>query len=84
MRVLAASFPDDASAHEARERLLSELALAADQIDVESLAQPRDHAGPVAILAGRLQEDVVTAARDVVERHGGTVMMDIDAAESNA
>ena len=84
MRVLAASFPDDVSAREARTKLLSELALDSDQIDVESLAQPPNRSGPVAVLAGRFEEHVVTAAREVVERHGGTVMMDIDAAESNA
>lgn len=84
MRVLAASFPDDASARAAREQLLSALALEADEIGVEALAQAPNHVAPIAILAGRFQEDVVSAARMLVEGLGGTVMIDIDAGHSNA
>lgn len=84
MRLLAASFQDGASARDARARLLSELVLDADQVGVEALAQPGDRAGAAAILAGRFQEDVVAAAREMVEGLGGTVMLDIDAAETNA
>src|SRR5258708_39109374 len=84
MRDLPAPFPDDASARAARVQLLSELALGADEIGVEALAQPPNHKGPVAVLAGRFEEDVVAAARTVVEGLGGTVVIDIDAGESNA
>ena len=84
MRVLAASFPDDESARVARTRLVSQLALEADEVGVEALAQPTNRAGPVAILAGRFQEEVVPSARAVVEGLGGTVMIDIDAGVSNA
>jgi hypothetical protein len=78
---MAASFPTDASAREARTRLLAELAIEAE---VEALAQPTNPGGPAAILAGRFKDDVVPAAREMVERLGGTVMIDIDAAETNA
>jgi hypothetical protein len=84
MRVMAASFPNDASAREARTRLLAELEIEAHEVGVEALAQPANPGGPAAILAGKFNEDVVPAAREVVERLGGTVMIDIDAAETNA
>jgi hypothetical protein len=84
MRVLAARFPDDALAREARTRLLAELALEANQVGVEPLAEPGDGAGARAVLAGQFQEDVVGAARRVVEQLGGTVMLDIDATGTNA
>ena len=83
MRVLAARFPDDALAREARTRLLAELALEANEVGVEPLAEPGD-AGARVVLAGQFQEDVVGAARRVVEQLGGTVMLDIDATVTNA
>lgn len=84
MRVVAASFPNDASARKARTMLLTELAIEAHQVGVEALAQPANPGGPATILAGKFSEDVVPAAREVVERLGGTVMIDMDAAETNA
>lgn len=83
MRVLAASFPDDASAHAARARLLDDLALDASQIGVEPFAHERNVAD-AAILAGRFQEGVVETARAVVEELGGTLVIDIDDAGTNA
>ena len=84
MRVLAASFPDDALAHQARAKLLADLALEAHQVGVETLAQPGDPGMGQAVLAGQFREDVVAVARRLVEQHGGTVMLDIDANETNA
>jgi len=84
MRVLAASFPDDALAREARAKLLAELALEAHQVGVQTLAEPGDGATAQAVLAGQFHEDLVIAARQVVEQLGGTVMLDIDASETNA
>lgn len=83
MRVLAASFPDDASARAARAQLVSAFHLEPSQIGVEALAPERD-VSDVAILAGRFNEDVVEAARGVVERHQGTLVIDIDDAGRNA
>jgi hypothetical protein len=77
MRVLAASFPDDASARAARTQLLDALGLEASQIGVEALAHERN-VSDVAVLAGRFQDDVATAARKVVERFGGTLVIDIE------
>jgi hypothetical protein len=83
MRVLAASFPDDRSARTAQGRLIDDLALDASQIGVEALAHDRK-VSDAAILAGRFQEDVVAAARSVVEECGGTLVIDIDDRGTNA
>jgi hypothetical protein len=77
MRVLAASFRDDASARAARARLIAALALDANQISVEALANERE-AADAAILAGRFQEQAVEAALQVVAESGGTMVYDID------
>jgi hypothetical protein len=77
MRVLAASFRDDASARAARARLIAALALDANQISVEALAHGRE-AADAAILAGRFQEQAVEAALQVVADSGGTMVFDID------
>ncbi len=82
MRVLAASFPDDASARAARTQLMRAFHLDPGQIGVEALAAARN-VSDVAILAGRFREEVVEAAREVVERHRGTLVIDIDDAGSN-
>jgi predicted SpoU family rRNA methylase len=84
MRVLAASFVDDTRAREARAKLLAELALEAHQVGVEILAQPSGEVAAPAVLAGQFDEELVNAARQVLERYGGTVMLDIDANETNA
>jgi hypothetical protein len=84
MRVLAASFTDDTRAQEARAKLLTELALEAHQVGVETLAQPSSDATAPAVLAGQFDERLVEAARQLVEQYGGTVMLDIDANETNA
>ena len=83
MRVLAASFPDDASARAARTQLLTAFGLEAGQVSVEALAHERN-VRDEAVLAGRFQANVVTAAREVVERFGGTLVIDIDDAGRNA
>jgi hypothetical protein len=83
MRVLAASFPDDASARAARTQLISAFRLDASQIGVEALAHGRK-LKDVAILAGRFQDEVVAAARVVVEQFGGTMVIDIEDGGSNA
>ena len=83
MRVLAASFPDQASARAARERLISTFTLKASEIGVESLAN--GSARPQAtILAGRFQEEVVSAAIEVVAHFGGILVIDIDDRGQNA
>jgi hypothetical protein len=82
MRVLAASFPDDASARAARTQLMTAFGLEASQISVEPGAE-RD-VRDAAVLAGRFQDDVVAAAREVVARFGGTLVIDIDDGGRNA
>jgi hypothetical protein len=83
MRVLAASFPDQASANAARDRLIVRFTLNATEIGVESLAtggRRRD----TAILAGRFEDEVVVAAIDVVVHFGGTIVVDTDEHTDNA
>jgi hypothetical protein len=84
MRVVAASFPDDVRAHSARAKLLAELALEPQQVGVETLAEPGDGAASHAVVAGQFDDDLVGAARRLLEQSGGTVMLDIDATQSNA
>jgi len=83
MRILAASFRDDDSARAARTTLIEALGLDAIQIGVEALAHERS-VDDEAVLAGRFQEDVVDAARGVVARFGGTLVVDIDDGGRNA
>lgn len=83
MRVLAASFPDDDSARAAREKLIEAFELDTSQIGVEALAHGRD-VRDEAVLAGRFQDDLAEAAREVVERFGGTLVIDIDDGGQNA
>ncbi len=83
MRVLAASFPDDDSARAAREHLISRFRLDDNQVAVEALAHGRRRQD-AAILAGRFQDDVVAAAREVVTQFGGTMVIDIDDRVGNA
>ena len=83
MRVLAASFPDGASARAARAKLIEAFELDASQIGVEALAHEQD-VRDEAVLAGRFREDVVDAARDVVQRSGGKLVIDIDDRAGNA
>jgi hypothetical protein len=83
MRVLAASFPDDASARAARAQLMNAFGLEGSQIGVEALAHERN-VDDVAVLAGRFRDEVVAAAWEVVERNGGTLVMDIDDSGGNA
>jgi len=83
MRVLAASFPDDTSARAARRHLIETFGLEDAQIGVEALAHDRD-VRDAAVLAGRFQDDVVMTAREVVERFGGTLVIDIDDGGRNA
>jgi len=82
-RVLAASFPDEVLARAARARLIDDFSLDANQIGVEALAHERN-VSDVTILAGRFEEDVVAAARDVVAEFGGTLVIDIDDQGRNA
>ena len=83
MRVLAASFPDDATARAARAKLVEAFELDSSQIGVEALAHERD-VRDAAVLAGRFREDAVDAAREVVQRFGGTLVIDIDDRAGNA
>jgi adenine deaminase len=64
-------------------KLIEAFGLDASQIDVEALAHDR-HVSEEAILAGRFRDDVVGAAREVVERSGGTLVIDIDDGGRNA
>ncbi len=84
MRVLAASFRDDAVARAAQARLVAELGLEPHQVGVESLAEAGDGDNAQAILAGQFQEGLVDIARRIVEQLGGRVMVDTAATERNA
>jgi hypothetical protein len=84
MRVLAAAFPDDSSAHAAAARLIAQLELEASQIGVEALAQLPDRSESRAILAGRFRDDRVGVARRLLEGFGETLVIDIDDDGRNA
>jgi hypothetical protein len=84
LRVLAASFRDGALARAAQARLVAELGLEPHQVGVESLAEAGDGDEAQAILAGHFREDLVDTARQIVEQHGGTVMVDTADTERNA
>jgi hypothetical protein len=84
MRVIAASFPDDRSARAAQNQLTAQFALETNQIGVEALATISGRSKSRAILAGRLQDEVVDDARSVVEDHGGTLVIDIEDGGRNA
>jgi hypothetical protein len=70
--------------------------LEASQVSVEALAHERNVRDAAvlagrfqddvvaAVLAGRFQDDVVAAACEVVERFGGTLVIDIDDGGRNA
>ncbi len=83
MRILAASFPDDARAQQARARLLAELSLEPEQVDVQTLAEPGDGSDAQSVLAGQFDEDRIAAARKLLERLGGRVLLDKDATGTN-
>jgi hypothetical protein len=83
MRVLAASFPDSASARAARDQLVRAFTLEAEAIGVEALANGSKRKD-AAILAGRFKDEVVAAAIEVVTHFGGTLVIDIDDRGSNA
>ena len=83
MRVLAASFPDDGRARRARKRLLAELALDPEQVDVQTLAEPSGGAAAHAVLAGQFDEDRVAVARRLLEQAGGQLLLDKDATGTN-
>ena len=80
MRVLAASFRDQASANDTRTRILEELALDPDELGIDSL--PSNASGPITILAGRFDDSSVAVARRLVEQGGGQLLMD-EGAESS-
>lgn len=81
MRILAASFPDFARARRARIRLLAELALDPEQVDVQTLAEPGG--GSEAVLAGQFDDKRAALARQLLERLGGKLMLDRDATGGN-
>jgi hypothetical protein len=83
MRVLAASFPDHASARAARDRLINQFTLDARAVEVETLAHGKRQRD-AAILAGRFRDEVVAAAIDVVAHFGGTLVIDMDDRAGNA
>jgi adenine deaminase len=83
MRVLAAAFPDATSALAAERRLIAGHLVAGADVEIAALARmgaPKS----ANVLAGTFEEHVVAAVREVVRRHGGTVVIDVDEASTHA
>ena len=78
MRVLAASFEDEATARVVRDGLTRRFGLVPGTVDVAPLGRAAQPSGPAAVLAGRFQDDVVDDVMAVLAGHGGTLVADID------
>jgi hypothetical protein len=78
MRVLAASFDDEAAAEVVRDGLARRFALRGDELAVAPLGRASYPDGPAALLAGRFRDGDAAAAAAVMEGHGGTMVTDID------
>jgi hypothetical protein len=84
MRTLAASFRDKASARAAQAGLVRMLVVDSGAVRIASLGKAGRDAGPGTILAGNFREEVVKVARDVIERFGGTMVVDVDEKHTHA
>jgi hypothetical protein len=78
MRVLAASFEDEAIAVVVRDGLTRRFGLRPGTVDVAPLGRAANPGGPGAVLAGRFRDEVVDDVMAVLADHGGTVVADFD------
>ena len=78
MRVLAASFSDRDRAREVLTELRRRYGLAPDDAGLAPLGTNGSGESGETLLAGRFWEDRVTEIRELIERHGGEVVADVD------
>ena len=84
MRTLAASFRDKASARAARAGLVRLLVVDSGGLRIAALGKTGCKADLATILAGNFREEVLGAARGVIERFGGTMVVDVDEKRTQA
>jgi hypothetical protein len=84
MRTLAASFRDKASARAAQAGLVRLLVVDSGVLRIGALGKAGRRADPSAILAGNFREEVVSLARQVIARFGGTMVVDVDETRTHA
>ena len=80
MRVIAATFKDDESADRALEELRTECDIGEADAELAPLGAAGMESEDSLVLAGRFSDDRSWQVRELVERHGGTVVTEVDAA----
>ena len=81
MRVIAATFKDRAVADQLLRDLRAEYELGVDDASLAPLGTAdADEPGSLTLLAGRFYDERAPVVRELVERNGGDVVMDIDEA----
>lgn len=78
MRVVAASFDDEAIAEAVCDGLTRRFGLRPGAVDVAPLGRAAEPAGPAAVVAGRFRDDDIDDVIAVFAGSGGTVVADID------
>jgi hypothetical protein len=80
VRVIAATFKDDESADRALEELRAECDVAEQDAELAPLGAAGMESDDSLVLAGRVPDDRTEQVRELVARHGGTVVTEVDAA----
>jgi hypothetical protein len=80
VRVIAATFKDDESADRALEELRTECAVAEHEAELAPLGAAGTESDDSLVLAGRFPDERSEQVRELVKRHGGTVVTEVDAA----
>jgi len=78
MRVLAATFADEATAERVLAELRERYSLRPTDAEVAPLGTAGDESGGRAVLAGRFQEVVVPEVERLIEGRGGAVVAKVD------
>ncbi len=78
MRVLAASFRDGKVARRVLKELQRAYELRAEDAAVALMGTAAESDAPLTVLAGRFHDDRVGRIRDLVERYGGRVLVEVD------
>jgi len=78
LRVLAASFRDGKVARRVLKELQRAYELRAEDAAVAPMGTAAESDAPLTVLAGRFHDDRVGRIRDLVERYGGRVLVEVD------
>lgn len=80
MQIVAAAFVDETSAHQVRERLAAEHGIGGPQVAVAPLVPPEPLGGErTIILAVYVAPEATRQVMQLIERHGGSIVADVDA-----